>query len=455
MKTEVKTLYLHIGTEKTGTTSLQTFLAENEAALQAQGFTYLCDPAKPYCHKNATTPLSLHAPVVACFFADSQEYIPEEKHFPKDFLLQTLADDLRRNDKNVVLSSEHFSSRLRATDDLESLRQVFTGYNVKIVCYIRRQDEMALASFSTDIKSGRREPFRVEDIHPNDLYYNYAALIEPWSKIFGKENLLIRSYGRLEGNDIRKDFMALLGLRAMDSFAFSELENPSLDASQAEHLRLVNLALPAFQETSLPLYQKLLHLRRKATQCVPKGPPLKKLLSRSQRQQILSRFSASNAALEKEYMRPGDLDDWRDASTGHDVGAELETLVTPLSMAQVLVNALASYMLAPDELESLCAWQETRHEAREQAILSETARLTETERTLREQLAQAQTNAQQLQNDLQACQKELNVLLQSRSWRFTQSLRAASGILRALGRFGPKHFDSKNKGGDACEAAQN
>ena len=36
----MKTLYLHIGTQKTATTTLQHFLAENDEVLKTKGYTY-------------------------------------------------------------------------------------------------------------------------------------------------------------------------------------------------------------------------------------------------------------------------------------------------------------------------------------------------------------------------------------------------------------------------------
>ncbi len=42
----MKTLYIHVGTSKTGSTALQTFCAENRVNLEKNGFCYPAFPVK-------------------------------------------------------------------------------------------------------------------------------------------------------------------------------------------------------------------------------------------------------------------------------------------------------------------------------------------------------------------------------------------------------------------------
>ena len=45
----MKTLHVHIGTPKTGTTSIQNFCVDNEKLLEMQGYCY---PLFPYSYKS-------------------------------------------------------------------------------------------------------------------------------------------------------------------------------------------------------------------------------------------------------------------------------------------------------------------------------------------------------------------------------------------------------------------
>ena len=72
-KTEKK-VFLHIGTEKTGSTSLQFFLLNNERLLNTLGFSYYCNDEKPYFESHG------HFPLAACFSPDTTDYCSEEKH---------------------------------------------------------------------------------------------------------------------------------------------------------------------------------------------------------------------------------------------------------------------------------------------------------------------------------------------------------------------------------------
>lgn len=202
----MKTVYIHIGLEKTGTTTLQKFLTDNESVLRKKRFYYLCDDTKLYFEGIG------HFPLAACFHVDSPKFISEEKFHSPAEVLRTLKFDINRCDGNVILSCEHLSSRLDKREYLESIRTSLPNQNIKIICYLRRQDEMALDAYSTMVCYGRVNPITIaEVIGCNSDYFDYKKICDLWASVFGHENVILREYKRsnFEGGDIRRDFLNL------------------------------------------------------------------------------------------------------------------------------------------------------------------------------------------------------------------------------------------------------
>src|SRR3712207_2230547 len=105
---------LHIGTETTGSTSIQAMLARNRVPLQKQGFAYLRSPGEV----NHT-----HLAIFAAKESATRELsatIPGGR----GHVVATLRDDMRHevaelpaNVHTVLLSNEHCHSRLHSADE--------------------------------------------------------------------------------------------------------------------------------------------------------------------------------------------------------------------------------------------------------------------------------------------------------------------------------------------------
>ena len=143
-------IFLHIGTEKTGTTTLQAFLTANEAALARSGLTLSFGSSRPYFERMA------HGPLAACLMAERAEFISDGKHQPAEFVLDMLRRDIDRGGRDVILSCEQFSSRITSAASLRRLVDALADHDVTVVCYLRRQDELAIAAYTTAVRSGRR-----------------------------------------------------------------------------------------------------------------------------------------------------------------------------------------------------------------------------------------------------------------------------------------------------------
>ena len=223
---------IHIGGEKTGTTTLQFFLARNSERLTQVGFSYPTGDEKAYCSANA------HFPVAACLLERDVEFIPPEKKALLPTVLNNLGNDIRDTEDTVIISCEHFSSRIHEQVQLVKLRDALGDKDVKVLFYLREPSELFLASYSTAIQSGRKHNLNINEITADNPYYNHLTTLTLWGSVFGEENILARQYGALFDGDICKDFCEVVGLD-YDTLAPEEARNVSLDGGKLDVLKFL------------------------------------------------------------------------------------------------------------------------------------------------------------------------------------------------------------------------
>lgn len=237
-------LVLHIGTEKTGTTSLQNFFATNREALKGVG---ICYPET----LGATNHIKL--PVAAISNDNWDMYIRnicgvsslfELKSFRKMLRLQ-LMDEVSGYD-TVVVSSEHLAGALTADEDVvwlgNFLRDVFS--EIKVVVYLRRQDLFFTSMYSTQIRLGAKHILIYPSAEMIERKYNYRFLLERWSKVFPAIHVRRFGSGLLKNGSVVDDFVETAGLSLPDDLSRTTFENEALGADQAEFLRNVNMRIP-------------------------------------------------------------------------------------------------------------------------------------------------------------------------------------------------------------------
>lgn len=300
---EKRKVFVHIGTEKTGSTSLQAFLQENEAALNLSGYSYFCSPEKPYFERNG------HFPIAACFSSVTPDFVSEEKHRDRNSVLEVLHRDLSLDNRHAILSAEHFSSRLTSLEDLETFKSALSPREVTIVVYIRPQDELACSNYSTAINCGYQRSFSLDEVDPVNPYYNYLRMLMPYAQVFGKERILVRNYKALE--DIRIDFLTQIGIQKSHPYKLSQNLNESMSLGQLEILREINQILLPFGKCSHTEYVHSLNLRSIIAKALPSaGGGASGLLSKSERIRILEMFRSSNDSIEQQYLESNALIDW-------------------------------------------------------------------------------------------------------------------------------------------------
>lgn len=347
-------LVLHIGGEKTGTTALQDFLSRNSQAIhENEGILY--PVAGPLCFNSA------HFPVLTAFLpAGSLEFVPPDKNLTPDRLQQELlAISETFKPRTLILSAEHFTSRMKqpaVSAFLAMLRSMKCFDDISAVFFVRAQDELAISSFSTALKFGRRDWFATQHIGAKNPYFNHFAAAEMWASELGDKAILVRPYARGATN-VPVEFMSLLGISDISAYDMPRQMNESLSLEQARILHAVNQFLPnpnanRGQEKPAPNRQAQ-RLRNIIAQTIarpgalPHRTPLFKCLSPQQRAAIRSTFEPANKLLSQKYGVNLEFSDRADDDSGPESAGETDTEL----LARALIACARAVVRSAERLD--------------------------------------------------------------------------------------------------------
>ncbi|WP_221795295.1 hypothetical protein [Oceanobacter mangrovi] len=251
-----RTAILHIGTEKTGTTSIQEALYLNRELLSGFGIHFLqCAGEK----NNRHFPSSCMADEkYDDFFKDRQiTSIELKERFRADFLdrFATEINSLGESIHTVLISSEHFHSRTNTLAEIIAVSEVLAPFfdQVRIICYLREQAQTCNSLYSTAIKAGLNPDPDIffSRCSVDNNYYNYYEMLSNWASIFGSENLFVRKFDRkfFRNGDLLDDFFSLLNdeLPQYVNRDF-EIQNESLSMLGMFLGRAVNVVLPKYTD---------------------------------------------------------------------------------------------------------------------------------------------------------------------------------------------------------------
>ena len=245
---------VHIGTEKTGTTSIQSFLYQNRSKLNVAGFHILQGAGK---ENNRAVPAYCidEASPDDYFWKQGIETLEQRRQFKKDFL-KTFDREVSRLPKNintVIISSEHFHSRIRTAEELNNLFELLSRYfdDIKIVCYLREQATTCQSYYSTSLKNGDTlsfSDFLDQRCKPENIYFNYDDMLANWERCFGLQSLDISLFiqERFLNGDLLDDFTAKIDPALLGTLKKPDKpQNQSLTPFGQALLRAINMILPA------------------------------------------------------------------------------------------------------------------------------------------------------------------------------------------------------------------
>lgn len=222
--------FLHIGVEKTGTTSLQNHLYKNKDILRKKKFILTKSFGFPNNYK-----LSLISSNAST--KNKSRYCLNFLKNPKlnkYRILRKAKGELKSANKQhkFIFSSEHLHSKLKSAEEIQNIKENLQSIGFKsfsIVVVLRPVIEMLRSRISTGFKNGNFENPIIFDPwkHKVPHVYQIKSTMKRWMDIFGKENLSVIQYSK---ESLLSDFFELIDSE-IDISSFSPLVNKNKSLS--------------------------------------------------------------------------------------------------------------------------------------------------------------------------------------------------------------------------------
>lgn len=179
-------LILHVGTQKTGTTTIQGFLKNSRKALHEAGVHYLSTGRTNIAH-NAMIPMI-------------------RKGRGPRMAKRLIAEMGRHGDKISIISSEMFFRK-----DIANYFAVHFPRDIldatRVVVYLRRQDKYAEAMWKQRVKNGRYAG-SPQDYVAGHKSLNFLPILDHFADVFGEKNIIACPFERAHfpKGDVLQDF---------------------------------------------------------------------------------------------------------------------------------------------------------------------------------------------------------------------------------------------------------
>jgi hypothetical protein len=215
----MKQVFLHIGTQKTGSSSIQFFLHSNRERLTELGYLY---PSEKKTHHNLAYTL-----------------LGDPKADHKSNTWEDIIAEIDNSKLDKIIISSEFFAQSSKIEFIEKIAAYLAKYQTKIIVYLKRQDKKVESSFNQQMKTGvyagTVEFFLKESKSPN-----YLKMLDNWGQVFGRENIIVRSLEKEQIPDIYQDFLKNIGIASLDGFTKTEDRNIKPNIDQISAINFIN-----------------------------------------------------------------------------------------------------------------------------------------------------------------------------------------------------------------------
>ena len=243
-KETAKTVYLHIGFFKTGSTAIQNLLTINRKLLLDNNCFYpdlgshdhFCIPAR--MAREINSPVPPRRLVAGCSGTSSELWE------------RVLGEFDSSGADNLILSAEtfvDFSFSEESSQLVSVVREWLSGFDVKIILYLREHIPYIRSLYQECVKTLGltlcEDRFIQNQI--NGWHMNYGWTLNYWSEVFGRENIIVDRYrgGEYGEQGLFMDFLQKIGLKWSEEYKSPSREqsNPAIAREWVEAKRLSSL----------------------------------------------------------------------------------------------------------------------------------------------------------------------------------------------------------------------
>lgn len=286
----MKKAVIHIGSHKTGTTTIQYVLYTNAQLLKTLGIHYPLDFVRPdefWCGQHDIG-----------LYLRADDFYNALHSYDPDHIVKVVKSFSR--DEDLLLSSETFC--LLSLAHVQELRKLLVGFDCEVIFYVRQHDELLQALYQTEAVIKRNVGDFLNYFEKRAPSFNYYTIAQTWAKVFGKDKIHIRRYDRstFPGKNVVFDFcnaiQSLFGRSLKcDCWKTSDVNLNSGLPAYALHLVKPYMALENAQEVvdAISLLTSQVH---------NKGQGKYEIASPSARKKIIAYYRKSNDLLAREYL---------------------------------------------------------------------------------------------------------------------------------------------------------
>ena len=242
----MKTLYLHIGMARSGTTSIQSFCANNQEELNRNGYCY---PIMPFSYAKANKNRNAHFMYGWVKEKNKERNIEKENQFREQGFSQ-LYEAFKTYD-NVILSDEGlWNCGFRGDNNVWARLRIEMKehhFRTKVVVYLRRQDEYLFSWWGQRIKEGlyAQKTLTWEQMLTDlpVVQLDYYQVLEDIAFYVGRENIIVRRFGKqyFTNASLYEDFLTAVNLTYSDAYHINkEVLNAGLSYNNIEIKRILN-----------------------------------------------------------------------------------------------------------------------------------------------------------------------------------------------------------------------
>ena len=241
----MKRVILHVGLGKTGTSTIQSTLADNRAALAALGVSY---PGGEVAHHDLLA--RIHQQGARHFWFLNRAMGPDAAVAAADTQMDALTQAAQAGTPVIVLSSEYFQN-LKAPQFADLDAQVSAlGYQLETLCFMREPVALTASRVGQAVKMGT---FRIDDL----LERSYQALalthLRSALSALGRDRVHLRKMEEAQATGLTRALLQVAGVAAPASLQ-DQRQNTGLTRAAIYFLDAVN----AIDNAQRKLAQKMM-----------------------------------------------------------------------------------------------------------------------------------------------------------------------------------------------------